>query len=364
MFLKVAENPELQFIVSNTTEAGITFNPKDNNPKELPESFPGKVTLLLYHRFNFFNKDSKKGLLFIPCELIERNGDKLREVILQYTKYWNLPDDFNEWIAQHNTFCNTVVDRIVPGFPKDTAGEIQKILGFEDNQLVISEPYHLLVIEAPEYVRQLFLDEKAGLNVKFVSDITPYRVRKVRILNGAHTALTPIAYLRGFRTVKDSINDPFVGEFIRQTINEEIIPTLELPAEELKQFAADVIERFQNPFIRHELISIALNSISKFNVRVLPSIVEYQKRTGKLPMRLIQSLAALIVFYKGIWQNESIALQDTPEVLNFFKETCGFISTEEVVRRTLSNTSFCESDLTRIEGLQDMVTGYVKELID
>ena len=172
-------------------------------------------------------------MLFIPCELIERNGDKLREVILQYIKYWNLPDDFNEWITQHNTFCNTLVDRIIPGFPKDTADEIQKIIGFEDNQLVMSEPYHLLVIEAPEYVRQLFLAEKAGLNVKFVSDITPYRVRKVRILNGAHTALAPIAYLRGFRTVKDSINDSFVGEFIRQTINEEIIPTLELPAEEL-----------------------------------------------------------------------------------------------------------------------------------
>ena len=362
-FLKVSENPELQFITSNTTEAGIVFNQNDSSHDILPESFPGKVTALLYHRFNFFKKDQNKGLILIPCELIEKNGDQLRNNILQYITHWRLPNDFREWIVKHNTFCNTLVDRIVPGFPKDAVHEIQQAVGYEDNQLVMAEPYHFLVLEAPAIVRTLFLAEEAGLNVKFVSEITPYRLTKVRILNGAHTALVPIAYLRGLRTVKESINDLYVTEFIRKTIEEEIIPTLDLPKEELEQFAADVIERFQNPFIRHELMSIALNSITKFKVRVLPTILEYEKLTGKLPERLLQSLAALIVFYKGNWRGEPIPLNDSPDVLSFFKDIWQNNTPEDVVQKVLSNNSFWDQDLTKIKGLQNFVTDHVKKLI-
>ncbi len=369
-FLKAGENPQLQLVVSNTTEAGITFKASDllgeqvgNTSTELPETFPGKLTLLLYHRFNFFKKDVAKGLTCIPCELIEKNGTQLRDTVLQYIKHWNLPDDFKAWIILHNTFCNTLVDRIVPGFPKDAADEIQKQIGFEDNQLVMAEPYHLLVIEAPDHVRKIFSIEQTGLHTKFVNDITPYRIRKVRILNGAHTVLVPIAYLRGLRIVNDSINDSFVGEFTRKAIEEEIIPTLDLPEDELKQFAADVLERFQNPFIKHELISIALNSISKFKVRVLPSILEYHARTGKLPNRLLQALAALIIFYKGTWKGETILLQDSPDVLSFFKTVWATHTPEDVVQKTLSNTSFWETDLTKINHLKDFVTTQVNELL-
>lgn len=361
-FLKSAENPDLQFIISNTTEAGIIFDSKDVTINSTPESFPGKVTVLLYQRFNFFKGDKAKGLTLIPCELIEKNGDTLRETILKYIDYWNLSGDFKEWVTEDNTFCNTLVDRIVPGFPIDTATEIHQSIGYEDTQLVMSEPYHLLVIEGSEHVRKIFQTDQTGLNVKFVSDITPYRIRKVRILNGAHTALVPIAYLRGLRTVKESINDSYAGEFIRKAIDEEIIPTLDLPEEELKQFAADIIERFQNPFIKHELISIALNSISKFKVRVLPTILEYEKRTGKLPERLLQSLAALIIFYKGNWNDEQIPLKDSPEVLSFFKDVWQSNKTEEVVQKVLSNISFWGCDLTHTKGLQAMVSRQVNEI--
>ena len=362
-FLKTSENPDLQFIISNSTEAGIVFDSKDKSTDSLPESFPGKVTLLLYHRFNFFKKNGTKGLILIPCELIEKNGDKLKETILQYASHWNLPDDFKQWTIDANTFCNTLVDRIVPGFPKDSVHEIQKSIGYEDNLIVMSEPFYLLVIEAPDRVKQIFPTEQARLNVKFVDNITPYRLRKVRILNGAHTALVPIAYLRGIRTVRDSVNDPYVGEFISKAIEEEIIPTLDLPEEELKDFANDVIERFQNPFIKHELISIALNSISKFKVRVLPSIIEYQKRTGRLPVRLLQSLAALIVFYRGKWHDEPIPLNDSPEILDFFNKSWSSGTTEEVVQKVLSNISLWDCDLTQIDGLQKLVTTFVNTLV-
>ncbi len=363
LFLKSAENPDLQFIFSNTTEAGIVFNSQDNSVYSIPESFPGKLTLLLFQRFSHFKKDSSKGLILIPCELIEKNGDALRAAILQYIAYWNLPNDFKDWIIANNTFCNTLVDRIVPGFPKDNATEIQKSIGYEDTQLVMVEPYHALIIEAPEHVRKIFPTEQTGLNIKFVADITPYRTSKVRILNGAHTVLVPIAYLRGLRTVKESVNDSYVGEFLHKAIEEEIIPILDLPEDELKQFAADVIERFQNPFIRHELISIALNSISKFKVRVLPTLLEYEKRTGKLPERLLQSLAALLVFYKGNWKGEPIPLKDSPEVLSFFKTTWQTNSVDVVLQKTLSNVTFWDCDLTKIKGLQELVTEKVKEIL-
>jgi tagaturonate reductase len=274
---------------------------------------------------------------------------------LQYVDHWKLSTEFKNWIIETCVFCNTLVDRIVPGFPKDTIKEIQQQLGFEDNLVVSAEPFHLWVIEAPFVVKKAFPTEKAGLQVKFVSDLTPYRTRKVRILNGAHTALVPVAYLSGLRLVKESVDDVTIGKFIRDTISEEIVPTLDLPADELQQFANDVIERFQNPFIKHELISIALNSISKFKVRVLPSLLGYHKKTGKLPERLVFSLAALIRFYKGEWQGETIPLNDSTEILDFFKQTWALNDQSKTIQAVLSNQSLWGADLTAIAGLEKMV---------
>jgi tagaturonate reductase len=344
-FLKCAENSDLKFIVSNTTEAGIYFDETDQDPTKLAESFPGKLTQFLYRRFKFFKGDDEKGLIFLPCELIEKNGDSLRKSMISYCDLWKLPSDFKDWIMVRNIFCNTLVDRIVPGFPKETIYEIQQTLGYEDNLVVQAEPFHLWVIEGPKIVEQLLPTQQAGLQVKFTDDLTPYRTRKVRILNGAHTTLVAVAYLAGLRLVKEAVHDDSIGAYIRNCIFKEIIPTLELPEDELIQFANDVIERFQNPFIKHELISIALNSISKFKVRVLPSILEYKKRTGQVPEGLLYSLAALIRFYKGDWQGQSIPLNDSPEVLEFFREAWKETDLEVIVRNVLSNESFWGQDL-------------------
>ncbi|MDH4092938.1 MAG: tagaturonate reductase [Cyclobacteriaceae bacterium] len=354
-FLRAAENPDLQFIISNTTEAGIAFNPNDHDPNALPESFPAKVAILLYHRFKFFKGNPGKGLVLMPCELIEKNGDALKSIILQYCNLWKLPDAFVLWLSACNSFCNSLVDRIVPGFPKETIQEIQQATGYEDKVAVSAEPFYMWVIEAPKYVQLLFPAEKAGLSVKYVDDLTPYRAQKVSILNGAHTALVPVAYLRGLRTVRESVDDAYVGEFIRKAIFKEIIPTLDLPADELKKFADATLERFQNPFIRHELKSIALNSVSKFKVRVLPTILEYKKRTGKLPKRLLYSFAALILFYKGEWKGETLPVNDTPEVITFFKEAWSADDPEMVLHQVLENTSLWGSDLTEIDGLSEIV---------
>jgi tagaturonate reductase len=361
-FLKSAENPELKFIVSNTTESGIAFNSSDSNPAALADTFPGKVTQLLFHRFNFFGGDSKRGVIFLPCELIEKNGDTLKKAILDYATLWKLPAGFSQWIDNANIFCNTLVDRIVPGFPRDTIQEIQATIGYEDNLVVQAEPFHLWVIEGPAAVQDQIPTAKAGLDVKFVTDLTPYRTQKVRILNGAHTTLVPVAYLAGFRTVRESIDDAAIGTFIRNTIANEIIPTLDLPANELRKFADDVIERFQNPFIKHELLSIALNSISKYKVRVLPSVLEYHKRTEKLPANLLYALAALIRFYKGEWHGSVIPLNDSPEVLNFFKMAWKNEDVDEVVQNVLANDTFWGQDLNKVNGLPQVVTKALKQI--
>lgn len=361
-YLQLAENPALEFIISNTTEAGIAFEEADSSAATLPNSFPAKLTALLYRRFSHFKGAAHKALTIIPCELIESNGTKLRDIMLQYARYWDLPQEFAVWIGTHTHFCNTLVDRIVPGYPRETIREIQQELGYEDKLVVKAEPFHLWVIEGPDWLKERFPAEQAGLQVKFVTDQTPYRTRKVRILNGAHTALVPVAYLQGLRTVREAVEDETTGSFIKKAIAEEIMPTLDLPQEELEGFARAVLERFQNPFIRHELISIALNSISKYKVRVLPSVLEYHKRTGKLPQRLLQALAALILFYRGQWQGETIALNDAPEVLAFFQQAWVNDEVETAVAATLRNKAFWEQDLSLISGLEQVVIRHAKEL--
>lgn len=362
-FLKMAENPDLEIIISNTTEAGIEFNESDKSLDTVPDSFPGKLTALLYNRFIFFAGAADKGLIIIPCELIDKNGDNLKNAVLKYIQHLNLSVDFKNWILENNIFCNSLVDRIVPGFPKENIKDIQKELNYDDNLVVKAEPFHLWVIEAPESVKLAFPVEKANLEVKFVKDLSPYRTRKVRILNGAHTSLVPVAYLKGLTTVKEAVDDTETGKFVRDTIFNEIIPTLDLPNDELQKFANDVIERFQNPFIKHEIISIALNSISKFKVRVLPSLLEYKIRKNKLPDNLVRSLAALIVFYKGEWRETAIPLNDNAEIITFFKSAWQKPTTEQLVRTILSNKLLWDQDLTLVEGLTEKTENYIEEFL-
>jgi tagaturonate reductase len=314
-FVTLASLPTVEFVISNTTESGITYIDEPFREDSISTTFPGKLTRLLWERFN----KKLKGIIVIPCELIERNGDMLREVVLKYASSWLLSDDFKQWIRDENVFCNTLVDRIVPGFSSTVGEEVKERTGYEDNAAVMVEPYSFLAIQAPDFVRALFPAEVANLPVKFVEDISNYRLRKVRILNGAHTAMMAYSYLRGFRTVREALHDKDIERFVTALIDEEIIPTLPQPVDELKSFSVEVMDRLKNPFLDHQLSSIALNSIDKFNVRLLPTLLEYFKRTGKTPPRIAQALAALIVFYRGQYHEQSIPIQDNQAVKEIFQ---------------------------------------------
>jgi tagaturonate reductase len=367
-YLKLAENPEMRFIVSNTTEAGIAFSAEDKADMRPPKTYPGKLTSLLYHRYKTFKGDKSKGFIILPCELIDRNGDNLKKFVFQYIKLWSLEAGFKVWLEEANTFCNTLVDRIVPGYPKETASEIEKQVGYEDKIIVEAEPFHLWVIEGPEWIANEIPAAKAGLNVLITNDMTPYRTRKVRILNGAHTVLTPVAYLCGIETVREGVEHKVIGEFLSQTLAVEIIPTLDLPKEELIAFADSVDERFRNPYIRHELMSISLNSVSKYKARVLPSLIEYYNRKGTVPVRLSFALAAMVAFYRGKNGDQTIALKDDQNILDMFsslwaKYDAKAIKAEKIISTFLSDKDIWGKDLTEIDGLVAKVSGYLEDIL-
>lgn len=362
MYLDLAKENDLEFIISNTTEAGIAYDDKDTLEMTPPNSFPAKLTVLLYERFKHFNGDSKKGLTLIPCELINYNADTLKKIILQYTELWQLEEGFKEWILNANTFHNTLVDRIVPGYPRDTIEVYNAQLTYDDKLIVTAENFFLWVIEGGNTLKKKLPFEKTGLDVKIVTDMQPYRTRKVRILNGAHTCMVPFSLLYGNETVKETIDNPFTGRFIEKAVFEEIIPTLELDRGELEKFAAEVFDRFRNPFIQHRLADIALNSVSKFKVRVLPSLLAYSKEQHELPKRLTFAFAALIRFYKGVWQDKPCAVNDGPEELAFFKEAWSLSRLSDTVNRILSNSSFWGNDLTKIPGLAAAILVALEEI--
>ena len=304
-YLALADQPEMRFVVSNTTESGIVYSDEDKMTDTPPKSFPAKV-LLLKRRF----EKGLPGFIFLPCELIDRNGDNLKKCVLKYADLWNLGGEFKAWIEEQNVFTNTLVDRINTGYPK---GE-NLDLGYEDNMVNTSEFFHLWVIETDFDIDKELPFSKAGLNIIVTPDkLEMYRTRKVRILNGAHTSLVPYALLSGLDTVKSCIDDATMNEHIRKCVFDEIIPTLDLPKDELLSYANSVLERFGNPYIKHYLSSIALNSVSKFKVRVLPSILEYIKRYNKMPETLLFSFAKLIEFYKTDMTN------DAADVVEFMK---------------------------------------------
>lgn len=300
-YLALAENPDFRFIISNTTEAGIVFVETDRFTDRPAGSFPGKLTQLLKKRFDL----GLNGFVFLPCELIDKNGESLKECVLQYADLWNLGQDFKDWLVEENVFCNTLVDRINTGYPRDENIDV----GFDDKLVNTSEYFHLWVIEGYAELFQEIPFDKCGLNVIVTDSLQMYRTRKVRILNGAHTSLVPYALLSGFDTVKSCIDDEKMLAYLKKCIFEEIIPTLDLPREELISYANDVITRFSNPYIRHMLSSIALNSVSKFKVRVLPSILEYIKRFNRMPETLLFSFAKLIDFYRTDMTNDDPAIE-------------------------------------------------------
>ena len=363
-FMALAEQPEMRFVISNTTEAGITFDPSCKLEDAPANSYPGKLTQLLYHRFKHFNGDKSKGLIIFPCELIFLNGHKLKETIYQYIELWNLGEEFKSWFETVCGVYATLVDRIVPGFPRKDIDNIKTKLDFDDNLVVQGEAFHLWVIEAPESVAEEFPANKAGLNVLFVPSEEPYHERKVTLLNGPHTVLSPVAFLSGVNIVRDACRHEVIGKFIKRVMFDELMETLNLPKEELKKFADDVLERFNNPFVDHQVTSIMLNSFPKYATRDLPGVKEYLKRKGVLPEGLVLGLAAIIVYYKGGKRADGVEIvpNDAPEIMAMLTSLWNDGSVENLVKTVLADTSIWGEDLNTIPGLADRVIYYINKI--
>ncbi|MDA5472770.1 tagaturonate reductase [Yersinia kristensenii] len=368
-YLALAHDPNIRFMFSNTTEAGIAWNEADQFSDAPPSSFPAKLTRLLFERFEHFAGAADKGWILLPCELIDYNGEALRELVLRYASHWQLPAEFTQWLTENNTFCSTLVDRIVTGYPRDEVAALQAELGYQDSFLDTAEYFYLFVIQGPKELAQELRLDKLDLNVLIVDDIKPYKERKVAILNGAHTALVPVAYLSGLDTVGQTMDDAQISRFVEKTITEEIVPVLDLPKDELLSFSQAVLSRFRNPFIQHQLLSIALNGMTKFRTRILPQLLAYQQQQGKLPPRLTFSLAALIAFYRGERDGQTYPLQDDAHWLERYSTLWngvknGDIALAELVNGVLSDATHWGQDLTAVPQLANQVTEQLQTIID
>lgn len=360
-FIRLAEQPEMRFVISNTTEAGIAFDPSCKLNDAPAASYPGKLTQLLYHRFKTFNGDKSKGLIIFPCELIFLNGYKLKETIYQYIDLWQLGDDFKSWFEEACGVYATLVDRIVPGFPHKDIDAIKDKLQYNDNLVVQAEIFHLWVIEAPQEVAKEFPADKAGLNVLFVPSEAPYHERKVTLLNGPHTVLSPVAFLSGIDIVRDACQDEVIGKYIHKVMFEELMETLNLPKAALEQFANDVLDRFNNPFVDHQVTSIMLNSFPKFQTRDLPGLKEFLKRKGELPQGLVLGLAAILTYYKGGKRADGTAIipNDAPKIISLMNNLWATGSTREVTVNVLAAEDIWGENLNEIPGLTDRIVYYL-----
>lgn len=369
--LACAENPDLRFITCNTTEAGIAYDPSCQFTDAPAASYPGKLTQFLYRRFQKFGTEKGKGFIVLACELIDDNGKELEKCVLKYAKQWNLGEAFIHWVEDENIFCSTLVDRIVTGYPRAEAEALCEENGYIDNLIDTGEIFGFWVIEGPQSIKEEFPYDKAGLPILITDNHKPYKQRKVRILNGAHTSFVLGAYLAGQDIVRDCMNDEVINGFMNKTIYEEIIPTLTLPEEELKDFAASVTERFKNPFIDHALLSISLNSTSKWKARVMPSLKGYVEKMGKLPACITASFAFYIAFYTGLRLEEEgliaaradneYTVKDDRDILEFYHAHKDD-SVEDYVHAVCSNQNFWGEDLGAIPGFEAAVVSYLKAI--
>lgn len=364
-YLSYAESDELQIIISNTTEAGIAYDPTDTDFTQCPKSFPGKLLAFLKHRYDHYKGDMSKGLAIIPCELIDNNGEELYKCLTELAEHIGYDKDFIKWMQTANHFTSTLVDRIVPGYPKNEIEAIREECGYIDNNVVKGEIFHLWVLKKEPYIQKVFPADSTGLNIIFADDIKPYKQRKVKILNGSHTAMVPVAYLCGIDTVGESVNDPTIGKYVHDFVFDEVNPTIDLPQDQMTDFANSVIERYKNPYIRHELMSIALNSTTKFRTRLLPTLEDYVRINGKLPLHLVFSFAALCEFYKGKRGSEDIALKDDPQYLEHWAKLwaeCGN-DYKKFAKEVLGWTEAWEIDMNTIHpALADTVAEDLKNI--
>lgn len=366
-FMALADQPDIRFVISNTTEAGIAFDDTCKLNDAPASSYPGKLTQLLYRRYKTFNGAADKGLILMPCELIFLNGHHLKDCIYKYIELWKEDfgtdyEGFKSWFTNYCYVCATLVDRIVPGFPRKEIKQIQERICYEDNLVVQGEAFHLWVIEKPENMsveelKSEFPAEKAGLNVLITESEKPYHERKVTLLNGPHTVLSPVAYLSGINIVRDACNDPVIGKYIHKVQFDELMQTLNLPMDELQKFASDVLERFNNPYVDHQVTSIMLNSFPKYETRDLPGLKIYLERKGELPQGLVFGLAAIITYYKGGKRSDGadITPNDAAEIVQLLKDLWATNNTQKVAEGVLAAEMIWHEDLNKIPGLTQLV---------
>lgn len=367
-----AKEETLRFVVSNTTEAGIVLDENDKFELCPPNTYPGKLTKFLFERAEAFDYAADKGLVILPVELIDDNGIQLKRCVKALAKIWNLGEKFEKWLDEACVFTSTLVDRIVTGYPRGEDQAIWEKLGYEDRLLVTGEPFALWVIESEKDISDELPLPQCGLPVIFTDNQKPYKQRKVRILNGAHTSFVPAAFQCGYDYVLDAMNDPMILGFMQKTLYDEVIPTLDLPKDDLMAFAEAVTGRFQNPFIKHALLAICLNSVSKWRARCMPSLTKYVEKEGKLPERLTFSLASLMALYHGgqikdgklecVREGQPYTLQDDAPVLAFFAENSDKPAME-MAQLFLSNEGFFGQDLTQIPGLLEYVGKALEEIL-
>lgn len=351
-YLSLAHDDQLEFIVSNTTEAGLTYDARDELTDRPPHSFPAKLTALLFRRFQL----KKAGFTIIPCELVQNNGEILKQLVENYAKKWHLPREFFQWLHAENIFCQSLVDRIVPGYPTREVAKLEAQLGYHDQVMVKAEPFMLWVIEGPADLTTRLPLAKAGLNVIVTDDLTPYHTQKVHLLNGPHTALVPLAQLSHLTTVGDVMNDADFSPFLAYLFNQELIPMLPTPQVQATNYAKQTTERFANPFVAHKLSSISLNSVSKYKNRLLPIVLKHLELTNQMPEGLTASLAALILTYR----NPEFEIKDDPYILEVFQKE--YPSTLAMVRTILSDEQIWSENLTKYPPFLDSVVTSLEDL--
>lgn len=373
LLIGYATSPDLRFLVSNTTEAGIADVEEPFEPGVCPKSFPAKVAALLLARYRAFAGAPDRGLIAIPCELIEHNGSELKRIVLLHAKRWGVEPGFAEWVDKHNHFLDTLVDRIVPGYPANEVDGLFAEWGYTDPQMVAAEPFHVWVIQGPAELEAEFPLKKAGLNVVWTSDLKPYRTRKVRILNGAHTGCALASILAGLDTVGQMMDDPSVSAFLRRLMFEAVVPYIRQPEDERQAYAASIVERFANPSIRHELMSISLNSVSKWSVRVLPTVKDWAADGKAIPETLSFSLAALLRFYKikpvdGAYVGDrgisTYTVRDDQAVLETMAAVWAAKGSDPaaVAKTLLADARLWGQDLTALPGFANAVAAHLAKI--
>jgi tagaturonate reductase len=371
VFLSLARNQQLRFIISNTTEAGIVYSNEDCFDDNPPSTYPAKLTRLLYERYVYCDGSVTGGFILLPCELLDFNGEKLKEIVLQYIGLWGLEPEFQAWVMHANIFCSTLVDRIVSGFPEDEIEELTQEFGYRDQFMVIGEYFHFFAIQAPKQVGEELKLDCSDLNIAIVDDLKPYKERKIGILNGCHTALAPVSLLCHIELVKDATTNPLLEQYLEKLLEKEIIPSLELPSDDLWKFAREVITRFKNPYIEHKLRDISKNSMTKFKTRLLPQLLRYYENNKRVPPFITLALAATICFYRGKLDDMTYPLTDDELFLDMYQDLWFKIEPEsfdlktatEIARQVLGQNQHWETKLLSLDGLLEQTAENVLSIV-